>query len=191
MDAGLRQERAFEIRLCRPYWAKTMGEVESGVKYVRRNTWPSMRFTDDADLNRQALEWCDSVADRLVHGTTRQQPVALPMQDCPHLGLRISLRVVRLLPRHSRSTHIGWCTDSPSSSRAGFSQPEYPASSPVCSEVTRIHTWSRQKRSLWLGYMVIDCLSAAPSRQCPDRCGGRRAAQFLPPPWRPPAHHDA
>ena len=54
----------FEIRLCRPYRAQTKGKVESGVKYVRRNIWPSMRFTDDADLNRQGLEWCDSVANR-------------------------------------------------------------------------------------------------------------------------------
>ena len=62
----------FEIRLCQPYRAQTKGKVESGVKYVRRNMWPSMRFTDDADLNRQGLEWCDVVANARVHGTTRQ-----------------------------------------------------------------------------------------------------------------------
>ena len=53
----------FEIRLCQPYRAQTKGKVESGVKYVRRNMWPSLRFTDDADLNRQALEWCDVVSN--------------------------------------------------------------------------------------------------------------------------------
>ena len=47
---------------------QTKGKVESGVKYVKGNMWPSMRFTDDAGLNRQALEWCDSVANRRVHG---------------------------------------------------------------------------------------------------------------------------
>ena len=51
----------FEIRLCRPYRAQTKGKVESGVKYVKGNMWPSMRFTDDADLNRQGLEWGDVV----------------------------------------------------------------------------------------------------------------------------------
>ena len=40
----------FEIRLCRPYRAQTKGKVESGVKYVRQNMWPSTRFTDDAGL---------------------------------------------------------------------------------------------------------------------------------------------
>ena len=52
----------FELRLCRPYRAQTKGKVESGVKYVRGNFWPSVRFGDDADLNRQALGWCDGIA---------------------------------------------------------------------------------------------------------------------------------
>ena len=64
----------FEIRLCQPYRAQTKGKVESGVKYVRRNMWPSIRFTDDADLNRQGLEWCDVVANTRVHGTTHRVP---------------------------------------------------------------------------------------------------------------------
>ncbi len=46
----------FEARLCPLYRAQTKGKVESEVKYVRRNMWPSLRFTDDADLNQQALE---------------------------------------------------------------------------------------------------------------------------------------
>ena len=64
----------FEIRLCRPYRAQTKGKVESGVKYVKGNMWPSMRFTDAADLNRQGLEWCDTVANVRVHGTTQRVP---------------------------------------------------------------------------------------------------------------------
>ena len=35
----------FEARLCQPYRAQTKGKVENGVKYVRRNMWPSIRFT--------------------------------------------------------------------------------------------------------------------------------------------------
>ena len=50
LDFSLRV--GFEARLCQPYRAQTKGKVESGVKYVRRNMWPSMRFSDDADLNR-------------------------------------------------------------------------------------------------------------------------------------------
>ena len=68
LDLSLRM--GFELRVCQPYRAQTKGKVESGVKYVRGNLWPSVRFTDDADLNRQSLEWCDRVANRRVHGTT-------------------------------------------------------------------------------------------------------------------------
>ena len=32
----------FEARLCQPYRAQTKGKVENGVKYVRRNMWPSI-----------------------------------------------------------------------------------------------------------------------------------------------------
>ena len=76
----------FEMRLCRPYRAQTKGKVESGVKYVRRNMWPSICFTDDADLNRQGLEWCDTVANRRVHGTTHRVPQEMLAEEQPHLG---------------------------------------------------------------------------------------------------------
>ena len=76
----------FDIRLCRPYRAQTKGKVESRVKYVRRNMWPSIRFTDDADLNRQALEWCDVVANARLHGTTYRVPWEMLAEELPHLG---------------------------------------------------------------------------------------------------------
>ena len=84
LDFALRV--GFEIRLCQPYRAQTKGKVESGVKYVRRNMWPSMRFTDDADLNRQGLEWCDMVANARVHGTTYRVPWEMLAEERPHLG---------------------------------------------------------------------------------------------------------
>ena len=76
----------FEARLCQPYRTQTKGKVGSGVKYVRRNRWPSMRFTDDAGLNRQALEWCDAVANRRIHGTTHRVPGEMLAEERPHLG---------------------------------------------------------------------------------------------------------
>ena len=76
----------FVLRLCRPYRAQTKGKVESGVKYVRGNMWPSLRFTDDADLNRHVLQWCDTVANARVHGTTHQVPREMLAEEQPHLG---------------------------------------------------------------------------------------------------------
>ena len=38
------------------YETGSKGKVESGVEYVRGNLWLRLRFTDDADLNRQGLQ---------------------------------------------------------------------------------------------------------------------------------------
>ena len=65
----------FDPRLCRPYRAQTKGKVESGIKYVKRNFWPGVVFTDLSDLNQQARNWCASVANVRVHGTTQERPV--------------------------------------------------------------------------------------------------------------------
>lgn len=102
----------FDIRLCRPYRPQTKGRVESGVKYVRRNFWPSVRFTDDADLNQKAAEWCGSVANVRVHGTTRERPEELLAKEQSHLlslpePTRLSpfLRVDRKV---SRDGYVQW-----------------------------------------------------------------------------------
>ena len=84
LDFALRL--GFELKLCQPYRAQTKGKVESGVKYVRGNLWPSVRFTDDADLNRQAVEWCDTVANRRLHGTTHRIPGEMLVQERFHLA---------------------------------------------------------------------------------------------------------
>lgn len=64
----------FAPRACRPYRAQTKGKVESGIKYVRGNFWVGLRYTDLADLNRQARAWCDTVANVRAHGTTGVAP---------------------------------------------------------------------------------------------------------------------
>ena len=53
---------------------------------MRRNMWPSLHFTDDADLNRQGLEWCDSVANARMHGTTHRIPWEILPEEWLHLG---------------------------------------------------------------------------------------------------------
>ena len=92
----------FELGLCRPYWAQTKGKVESGVKYVRRNMWPSRRFTDDADLNRQGLEWCDTVANRRIPrrqtATPRCRPTSRPPGWKSDVGRRLDDLIVRNVP---------------------------------------------------------------------------------------------
>jgi transposase len=75
----------FRPALCHPYRPQTKGRVESGVKYLRGNFWPTERFTDDADLNRHAQAWCEGVAQARIHGTTRARPADLLLQERLHL----------------------------------------------------------------------------------------------------------
>jgi len=72
----------FSPRACWPYRAQTKGKVESGVRYVRGNFWPGLRFVDLADLNRQAQDWLDGTANVRVHGTTGEVPFdRLPLEE--------------------------------------------------------------------------------------------------------------
>ena len=102
----------FELRLCRPYRAQTKGKVESGVKYVRGNFWPAVRFGDDADLNRQALAWCAGIANERVHGTTGRVPKAMLGVERSSLGAlpeRSSLSVYMREDRKvGRDGYVNW-----------------------------------------------------------------------------------
>src|SRR5437867_2856640 len=62
------------VRLCHFYRAQTKGKVESGVTYVKRNALAGRCFRDLDDLNTYLLDWCVSVADQRVHGTTHEKP---------------------------------------------------------------------------------------------------------------------
>jgi len=78
----------FTPRACQPYRAQTKGKVEAGVHYVRINFWPGLSHTGLADLNQQAINWLDTVANLRVHGTTGEVPFnRLPWEGlAPLLG---------------------------------------------------------------------------------------------------------
>jgi hypothetical protein len=48
--------------------------VESGVKYVKRNALRGRKFRSWEELNEWLLEWCLTIADQRVHGTTHEIP---------------------------------------------------------------------------------------------------------------------
>jgi len=90
------------------------GVVEAGVKYVKGNFLSTRSFRDLADLNAQARRWVLEEAGVRVHGTTREQPLALfdlekpllhPLPaSAPDLGTWTSVRV-------HRDCHVqfDWC----------------------------------------------------------------------------------
>lgn len=90
LDFALRL--GFRIQLCHPYRPQTKGRVESGVKYVRGNFWPTTQFTDLADLNHQAQTWVRGIAHVRDHGTTHEQPA---------MRLGLEQRELASLPAHS------------------------------------------------------------------------------------------
>ena len=49
---------------------ESKGKVESSVKYVKRDFHYGCSYNGLGDLNRQALEWCNEVANCKIHSTT-------------------------------------------------------------------------------------------------------------------------
>ena len=76
----------FQTRKGRQGFA-TSNTVNNRVRDLRAFLgWPSILFTDDADLNRQGLEWSDAVANDRVHGTTHRVLWEMLSEERPHLG---------------------------------------------------------------------------------------------------------
>lgn len=57
----------------RPYTPQHKGKVEAGIKYVKNNALKAQRFTSLAEENDFLRSWEQQVADRRIHGTTKQQ----------------------------------------------------------------------------------------------------------------------
>ncbi len=76
----------FIISPCPPHDPEKKGQVESGVKYVKRAFFPLRDFRSIADGNRQFREWLLGEAGHRTHGTTGQQPlVAFQTLEKPFL----------------------------------------------------------------------------------------------------------
>jgi transposase len=69
--------RPFHIRpyACGVGDASAKGKIEKGgVHYVRYNFWPCRTFTGLDDVNTQAWQWRDQIANARIHETTNQIP---------------------------------------------------------------------------------------------------------------------
>jgi hypothetical protein len=52
------------------------GKIESGgIKYIKKNFWPLRVFRDLFDVNTQAWEWLNEIANPRIHRETRQRPI--------------------------------------------------------------------------------------------------------------------
>lgn len=91
-------EYGFQLRVCRPYRARTKGKVERFNGYLKRSflvplsaTLRSAGLTLDVDTaNREALRWLNEVANARIHATTGVQPcVRLPEEQAQFGALPI------------------------------------------------------------------------------------------------------
>ena len=65
----------FLPRSCRPYRARTKGNVERPIRYLRDSFFYGRSFVNDDDLNEQAERWLEDTANVRRHGTTGERPV--------------------------------------------------------------------------------------------------------------------
>lgn len=75
----------FQPRAC---WARdpeSKGKVESNVKYVKRGFYYARTWSDLADLNHQAVAWCNEIANQKVHSTTGEIPFVRLEEERAHL----------------------------------------------------------------------------------------------------------
>jgi len=63
-----------QVRVCRPYRAKTKGKVERPIRYLRDNFLYGRTFLGDGDLAAQLSDWLTAVANVRVHATTKWRP---------------------------------------------------------------------------------------------------------------------
>lgn len=64
----------FTPKACWSNDPESKGKVESAIKYVKKGFFYGRSFQDLADLNAQALQWCNEIANQKVHGTTGEAP---------------------------------------------------------------------------------------------------------------------
>jgi transposase len=68
------RDRGLTPKACRPRRARTKGKIERGVGYVKHNALAGRPFTSFQELERHLAKWMVEVADRRIHGTTRERP---------------------------------------------------------------------------------------------------------------------
>ena len=62
---------------------ESKGKGERTVGYIKHQFWPGITFTDLADLNRQAIAWCERINGR-VHRTPHVRPVDRREEEALH-----------------------------------------------------------------------------------------------------------
>ncbi len=96
---GFSDHWGFRIRACRPYRARTKGKVERPIRYLRSNFFYGREFVSDDDLNAQARQWLDEVANVRMHGTLKERISERFARERPLLGPLAARPYTPVVPR--------------------------------------------------------------------------------------------
>ena len=89
------REFNFYPRACNQASGWEKGKVErGGVGYVRQNFWPLRDFPDLHDVNRQAQEWLDQIANRRIASAKRESAQSIVSNPMPSDVCRSSRRII-------------------------------------------------------------------------------------------------
>ena len=105
---ALAEHYRFQPRACRPYRAKTKGEVERPFSYIRQDFFLGRNFRDLDDLNLQLADWLDTVANARVHGTTQRVVAEAFAAEQPELQTLPEHRFDAVLKLERRVSHDGF-----------------------------------------------------------------------------------
>lgn len=84
--------------------ANRSARVEGPFWFIERNFYPGRTFADLADLNRQAVAWCDKVKSRFIR-TIRAVPAELYQQERVHLK-PLPIHVPEVVEQHQRMVDL-------------------------------------------------------------------------------------
>lgn len=80
-----KQERDFNIYLCRAADPESKGKVESVIKFIKGNFAKNRVFHQLDTWNEQCLAWLERKGNFQVHNTTKKRPVEVFAVEKPHL----------------------------------------------------------------------------------------------------------
>jgi len=95
----------FEPKVCRPYRPQTKGKVERSGGYVKDSFLTGETFAGLDDMQTRLIAWLDNVANVRIHGTTKQRPCDMFMDEnllVPRLPDSRARIVISLVPRPTR-----------------------------------------------------------------------------------------
>lgn len=109
--ASFCKDRDIQPEACLPGRPRTKGKIERVVGYVKHNALANRAFPSFAALKAHLITWAVNVADRRIHGTTRERPAERFERNergalRPLAGPPLAVRTQRLTRKVAAEGHV-------------------------------------------------------------------------------------